>query len=1101
MKRIVSAVSGAVGRALADFPPGASAAAPSLPGASAALVALAIRRLHSGRDLVVVAEGPQECEAVFSDIHAFDPAVEHEPLLLLPPEAGDRRNADQDGMRLAAARALYGGAGDTSGGAADEAADGGQAEGAKGGAAPTGRLFIATPTALLAPLPDPDALQRAGLLARVGAPSPIPFGDYAGRLAAAGYERRPEVTEKETFAVRGGLIDVWPPTSPLPLRIDFFGDDVDAIRSFDPVTQRSQDKVDEAWLPPCALDDLPAEPPVGKIREGSAFIWLEHDRVAASARRPGDEVPTPEAAWALSEAVAARHPVLQLFTGDPPPSGTPTVNLAPQSPPGISDIAGVASDPLLRADARRQLLEGLAARAAAGETVCICIDTAGGIEWLSREIGEGSRILLRQGVLSGGFSWPELRLTVLAQPDIYSTRKLMGRRLVPPSIAGAGERVHRPEELQPGDYVVHIDHGIGRFEGTKQVTVGGKTQEVLSIVYADDVRLQVPVSHAHLLSRYVGVTGKPPALHRIGGRRWKAECVKAEKAVVDYASALLDVQARRNAIPGFAFDPAPAWLDAFEASFPFKETKDQTACIAAVKRDMASSRPMDRLICGDAGYGKTEVAMRAAFIAVMNGKQVAVLAPTTVLAEQHYATFRDRMAAFPVRIEVVSRLRSPRQRAETLEAAAAGSVDILIGTHAIIQPGVAFKDLGLVVVDEEQRFGVDHKERLKRLRATVDVLTLSATPIPRTLYMSMTGARDMSLLQTPPQERLEIETKVARDTDATIRAAVMREVNREGQVFFLHNRVMTIGVMLRRLQALLPEVRIGVAHGQMRPSELAETMRLFEAGDYDLLLSTSIVESGLDIPRANTIIIHRADRFGLAELYQLRGRVGRSSRRGYALLLIPEQGIIDSDARERIKAIQRHGGLSGGLGLALRDLELRGAGNLLGAEQSGHIASIGFGLYCQLLKRTVARLRGEKPPELVDVDLILDFIEISPGAGAPEGDAACLPYAYVDDESLRMGIHRRLAEATEVAEVRALSEELTERFGQQPPEARRLLRLAELRIVAARRGYRRIEVKEGVIRPFDRAGRAIPGPDGRFRRLKGGNVDARLTSLFRAVNG
>jgi transcription-repair coupling factor (superfamily II helicase) len=559
--------------------------------------------------------------------------------------------------------------------------------------------------------------------------------------------------------------------------------------------------------------------------------------------------------------------------------------------------------------------------------------------------------------------------------------------------------------------------------GVKKIVRDGKEHEVLSVIYAEGVTLHIPVSQTHLLSRYIGVAGKNATLHKLGGKRWKTECVKAERAVVDYASQLLDLQAKRSSIPGTAFDVNPPWMEAFEASFPYKETKDQVSCIEAVKKDMASERPMDRLICGDAGYGKTEIAMRAAFIAVMNGKQVAVLAPTTVLAEQHFTTFKERMGAYPIRIEVVNRLRPPSVREKILSQTAKGSVDILIGTHAIVQPHIGFKELGLVIIDEEQRFGVEHKERLKRVRETVDLLTLSATPIPRTLYMSMTGARDMSLLQTPPQERLEINTKVERDNDTVIRTAVMREINRQGQIFFLHNRVLTINVMYNRLKRLLPEVRIAVAHGQMKPKELSETMKQFESGQYDMLLSTSIIESGLDIPRANTIIIHRADRFGLAELYQLRGRVGRSSRRGYALLLLPEQGIIDGDARERIKAIQRHGGLSGGLNLALRDLEIRGAGNMLGAEQSGHIAAIGFGLYCQLLKRTVARLKGEKPPKMVDVDLLLDFIEIGPNPDSDNDAAAYIPQDYIDEETLRMNIHRRIAEASEISEIRNLGVE------------------------------------------------------------------------------
>lgn len=1087
MDRIAKAVETAIADALDGASVGASFAVPSLPGASAALVALALSRINRGRDVFVVARDSRECELLFSDLRSFDKSPENEPLLLPSADSGEGdRDSDRDGMRLAFAKAL----------ALDHTCDD-----------TNGRIFVASAPDMLAPLPDPHAVAESGIGLSAGAPAPLPFSDFSARLASMGYRRVPEVVEKCAFAVRGGLIDVWPPTEPLPLRIDFFGDDIDTIRRFDPVSQRSRAPADSVWLPSCSLGEMPSILPAERMKSGSILLWLEYELVANALRRldydsGGDPFSRLEA------AIAERKPHLQIFSGEPAPPRVPTLPFDILPPPGLADIGGLASDPLLRADARKKLFDDMEARAVAGESVFLCLDTAGGLEWLSRELASGSHIVLRQALLSGGFSWPSLKLTVLAQPDIYSTRKTSGRHFVSPSVRFAGERVSRPEELRPGDLVVHIDHGIGRFKGTSTATIGDRTQDVFVIEYADGVELQVPISQAHLIGRYIGVAGQSVALHKLGGTRWKNECIKAQRAVVDYASTLLDLQARRDALPGTAFDVAPPWFDIFEASFPYKETKDQLACIEAVKRDMARPRPMDRLICGDAGYGKTEVAMRAAFIAVMNGKQVAILAPTTILAEQHYSTFKERMGAFPVSIEVVSRLKTRAARQKILDAAAAGSVDILIGTHAIIQPGISFKNLGLVVIDEEQRFGVGHKERLKMLQSSVDVLTLSATPIPRTLYMSMTGARDMSLLQSPPQERLEIDTKVVRDSDAAIKAAVMRELSRGGQVFFLHNRVMTIDLVYDRLRSIVPEARIEIAHGQMKAAELAAAMRRFESGQCDILLSTSIVESGLDIPRANTIIIHRADRFGLAELYQLRGRVGRSSRRGYALLLIPEQGIIDGDARERIKAIQRHGGLSGGLGLALRDLEIRGAGNLLGAEQSGHIASVGFGLYCQLLKRTVARLKGEKPPDIIDVDLLLDFVEFadlnSGGEDLPQtvqgGDTACIPASYIGDEPLRMGFYRRIAESTEVAEIRALAEELKERFGTPPPEARLMLRIAELRILAAKAGIRRIETKDGVIRPYDIRGRAMPGPNGKFSRVKGDTADARITSVFRALS-
>ena len=506
-------------------------------------------------------------------------------------------------------------------------------------------------------------------------------------------------------------------------------------------------------------------------------------------------------------------------------------------------------------------------------------------------------------------------------------------------------------------------------------------------------------------------------------------------------------------MPGFAYDIECDGMDAFEAAFPYEETPDQAAAIAAVKKDLAAQKPMDRLICGDAGYGKTEVAMRAAFIAAMNGKQTAVLAPTTVLAEQHFETFTSRFDGTPIRIESVSRFQSDATHKGTFQRLATGACDIVIGTHAILSSKIAFHDLGLIIIDE------GHKEFLKRLRATADVLTLSATPIPRTLYLSMTGARDLSLIRTPPRERVAVETKVVRDSAATVRAAVGAELARGGQVFFLHNRVSTIGKAEKRLNETCPEARVVVAHGQMDARTLARKMRDFERGKFDVLLSTTIVESGIDIPRANTIIVDHAEMFGLADLYQLRGRVGRSSREGHAYFLLPAEGLVDSDARERLSALQRHGALGSGFNLAVRDLELRGAGNLLGSQQSGHIAAVGFGLYCQLLQRTIAMMKGEKVQDIVEVKLHLDFIDYSP-ASEDDASAAALPYSYVEEDVQRMSFMKRVAEATDEKVVVALAAELRDRFGPLPPAAKRLVALAKLRVACAAAKISNIDAKD-----------------------------------------
>ena len=1052
-------------------------AAPALPGAAGALVVLALHHLHPDRDVVAIATGPDETEALFTDIRSLSPVNLPDPFLLYAPESGDSRDIEREGMRLAVARELF-------------AAPAGKQ---------SGRIFISSGTALLAPLPDPIAVEKASKLLKMGEDVDS-FEDLAHGFVQTGYDRVGEVTAKGQLAVRGGLLDIWPPTAPLPVRIDFFGDTIETIREFDPATQRSGARLKEVWIAPSGSKSLPSIPPAEKLPEGAIVLWLDHDRIAGATLRPEDEVPTPFAWEKLLQKVDGRSPRRQLFTGDPPPADLPTMALDVVPAPGLADIAENELNQDVRANERKRLLDDLRERADGGQNVRILLDTAGGVEWLSQELGEDTPIDLRQGLLSGGCEWPGLGLVLLGQSDIYAVHKRSSRKLVPPAIANRGGRIERSEELKPGDLVVHVDHGIGRFEGINELEINGKKQEVMTILYADDAKLHVPVSHAHLLSRYIGVAGQRVKLHKLGSKRWRQDCIKAERSIVDYAAALLEVQARRNSRPGFAYDVKPPWMESFEAAFPFKETPDQIKCIEAIKEDMAAAKPMDRLICGDAGYGKTEVAMRAAFLAVMNGKQVAVLTPTTVLAEQHYATFRERMEAFPVRIEVLSRLRSQTERKNILHDTAQGGVDILIGTHAILQNSVTFHDIGLVVIDEEQRFGVVQKERLKQLRATVDVLTLSATPIPRTLYMSMTGARDLSLLQTPPQERLAIETHVERDRDSIIRSAVLRELNREGQVFFLHNRVVTMPIVYKRLKTILPEARIEIAHGQQSADELGKTMHRFEAGEFDVLLCTTIIESGLDIPRANTIIINRADRFGLADLYQLRGRVGRSSRRGYAYLLIPPQGVMDEEARQRIKALQRHGGLGGGLNLALRDLEIRGAGNILGAEQSGHIAAVGFGLYCQLLRRTIARLKGENPPLLIDVDLQLDFLSLSPDTEENPFSATGIPYSYLDDERLRMNFHRRIAEAVSVQEIRELRAEMDERFGKPPIEVIRMLRMAELRILAAAAGYVHIHVKDKIVHLQKRNGQPYLDGKGKLPRISDKSPDAKLTALFRIVS-
>ncbi len=1000
-------------------------AAPYLPGASAALFALSVA--ERTRLALVVLNASADPERLLCDLEAF--AGKDVNLLHLPlPLKGD---AETQGLRVGVIRSLM----------------------QRKPNAPT--VLVVPLAALCVPVPEPDAVEAAVLQFKPGKPLPVAsLAVLLEQLTAWGYSRTIDIEAPAQVAVRGGIVDIWKPGDEQPVRLELFGDEVESLRRFDPATQRSSGKLDELTLVPCTDGALPLVQLADVLPRGAGIVWLNHTELQEQTELLHLESRTLPNWTSLLKRFRSAAPALEFFSGEPPYTGLPDFPLEVAPFPGVVDDGAAVHHPELLVRQRRSILENLAARTSEFPTV-MCADTPGTLELLEREAPAGSALCFVLQPLSGGFVMPTA--VVAAQPDLYAVRKQNLHR--PVTVARQGVRVEQLNELSPGDLVVHVDHGIGRFIGSTEIEVNGVRSEVFSIEYAEGAKLHVPVSQANLISRYVGVGGgRATKLHKLGGARWTKEKATAERAVQDLAASLLETQARRNVLKGFAFDVNPTWLHEFESAFPYQETPDQVRVIAEVKEDMASTRPMDRLICGDAGYGKTEIAMRAAFVAVMNQKQVAVLVPTTILCEQHYETFCERMAAYPIRIAAVSRFRSPATRRQILEDAAAGQIDIVIGTHALLQEQVSFKDLGLLVIDEEQRFGVGHKERLKQMRGLVDVLTLSATPIPRTLYMSMTAARDMSLLQTPPRERQAIDTKVVRDSDTTLRTAILQEINRNGQVYFLYNRVLTIRRMLERLTKLVPEAKIGVAHGQMASRELEDVMLRFERGEINVLLCTTIVENGLDIPHANTIIVHRADRFGISDLYQLRGRVGRSMVKAFAWLLLPDHGYMDEEARRRIQALRKHSGPGAGFNLALRDLEIRGAGNLLGHAQSGHIAAVGFGLYCQLLKRTVARMKGEPPPLLVDVTLQLDFVDLSPGLFDDEF-SACIPYEFIDDDAHRMRLHRRCAEATSEEEVDALRAEIADVYGKLPEAVNRLLQLCRLRIRAARKQIMRVEVK------------------------------------------
>lgn len=874
------------------------------------------------------------------------------------------------------------------------------------------RVVVAPLAALGLPVPS-DCLETFKAV-----PGAAQYGETAAYIRNAGYKRTVVVESEGEWSARGGIIDAWCPGEPFPVRLDFDGDILERAKSFDPASQRSLETLPHAMLRKVAPD--------GGAGDAKLCDFLP----------PGTALLAPAAAKDALDGSLAKIGTA-VWYGEPAPPGVPVSPFLPRALPGFGELDPArAHHPELFEEARARLARHLEAAAAKGEPVLAADALSGGFE------------LAPDGDFRG--------LIAVAKADRVFTRRAVR---VPRRVSARGRRIGSFEELEPGELVVHAHYGVGRFLGSSQISLAGSAVEAYTVEYADGAKLHVPADHAHLLTRYVGVKGRDAVLSRLDGKKWSNDRAKAEKAVEDLAAALLDTQAKRETLPGFACDTDCEGKEAFYAAFPYEETGDQLAAIRDVENDMASQKPMDRLVCGDAGYGKTEVAVRAAYIAAMNGRQTVLVAPTTILAEQHCETFLSRFDGTPVRIEPVSRLQTDGIRAGTLERIASGACDIAIGTHALLGEGIRFKNLGLVVIDEEQRFGVLQKERLKRLHPGVDVLTLSATPIPRTLYMALTGAKDLSLLQTPPARRVAVETQVVRESDEAIRAAVEAELARGGRVFCLHNRIASMPAVERRLRRLVPEARIAVAHGRMDAETLAARMRAFERGGANVLLSTAIVESGIDIPEANTIIVFDAQMFGLADLYQLRGRVGRSVRRGRALFLLPAGGG-DSDARERLSALKRQGGSGAGFSIAMRDLELRGAGNLLGAKQSGHIAAVGFSLYCQLLRRAVARLKGEPPPDMLDVRLNLDFIDMSPAGGDRSGAAhAAIPYDYIEDLPLRMGVMKKLAETTTPDALKELFEEMEDRFGAPPAEARRLFAVAGLRIACAAAGIASIDAK------------------------------------------
>jgi len=958
--------------------------------------------------------------------------------------------------------------------------------------------------------------------------------DLLARLVRMGYANVPLVEDRGTFAVRGGILDIFPPNLPTPVRIEFFGDTAETMRAFDPLTQRSLQPVEELVLLPSRelllsdevltdiaprlkqlcddldipanrrrtiLEDLhnavyfqgidflqpllhPALETVFDYTPGVPLILLDPEAIRYACLSVGEEI---ESGVVKAAAAGLAHsPQGELFLADSELEAIIAGRHVIELPGLVLDASGECAtiaiscedNSDLRVNVSKESSYALAPLARTlrewldgGQRVAIachqppqaerlkdlllpynipCTISEAGFQDVT---GVGTQhaaylpaITILIGDISRGFRLPDSRLVLIAEEELFGKR--VRRRGV--SEVRKKQLLASLAELKPGDYMVHIDHGIGLYRGLQHISVGSTGGDFLLLEYAGSDKLFLPVDRLGLVQRYVGPEGSHPALDKLGGVSWEKSKGKARKNIEELAGELLEIYARRQLSEGFSFSPPDEMYREFEASFAWEETPDQLSAIQDVLADMQHSKPMDRLICGDVGYGKTEVALRGAFKSSLDGKQVGILVPTTILAQQHYETFRERLKEYPVTVEVLSRFRTAKEQKGIVERLKKGDIDIIIGTHRLLQKDVAFKDLGLMIIDEEQRFGVKDKERLKSFRAVVDVMTLTATPIPRTLYMSMMGIRDLSIIDTPPVDRLAVKTIVSRFSEELIREAVLRELRRGGQIFFVHNRVQTIAKRAELLAQLVPEAKIAVGHGQMGEHELEKVMLGFMHGETNLLLCTTIIESGLDIPSANTLIVDHADKFGLSQLYQLRGRVGRSTQRGYAYLLIPGEAAISSDARERLRVLQEISELGAGFRIATHDMEIRGAGDMLGNRQSGTVTEIGFELYNQMLEETIARMRGEEMVERVEPEINLKV-------------PAFIPEAYVKDAGQRLVIYKKLTQAENEEDVLDVQNEVLDRFGKYPLATSYLFEIMKLRVM----------LKKLIVRQIDFDGRAV----------------------------
>ena len=933
---------------------------------------------------------------------------------------------------------------------------------------PAPALFVLSALSLLSPAPAPGDFREKVFRLRVGDTGWDPER-LATRLLGLDYDNEFEVHVPGEFARRGGILDLYSPVHDAPVRVEFFGDEVESMRFFDPDTQRSFGEVADIRVIPRGQTTVAPVPENARrlldyAPDDSPLVLCEPERIREHLETFGD--PTAAAAWEQGAGNRWRYLLEALALDDPPVGGEPDLRRVRMDYVGLGDVLGMLLSELGPSAAQwhwQQLRDHLRRWGQLGRRVVACCASSGELGRFQERLAEDAElrdlpIVCEVLPLEHGVFLPGTNLVMLSSRELFG-RQSEGRRRRRTTHYRADHAVHEGMEIEEGEHAVHASHGVCLFRRIRQLEFDGQIQEVIELEFAEDGRLYVPLDQAHLVSRYVGGTRKLPKLSRLGSGVWQNTMAAAEAAASDVAADLLRLEASRQGSHGFRQTPDPSWEQGFGDAFPYSETEDQRVAIRDVLHDMERPQPMDRLLCGDVGYGKTEVAMRAAFRAVLNERQTAVLVPTTVLAQQHYITFRERMAEYPVTIEMLSRFRTTAEQSAILRDLADGRIDIVIGTHRLLGRDVVFSNLGLVIIDEEQRFGVRHKEKLKHLRANVDVLTMTATPIPRTLYFSLSGLRHLSTIMTPPRDRLPVTTVVAQYDEGLIRDAILRELERQGQVYFLYNRVQTIERVFQRLQELVPEARLAVGHGQLPTHDLEDVMKRFILREVDVLVCTTIIESGLDIPNANTIIIDRADRFGLADLYQLRGRVGRYHHQAYAYLLLPPMGALPANARDRLTAIRRYTHLGAGFKLALRDLEIRGSGNIIGTQQSGHIAAVGFELYCQLLRDAAARMEQRARSQKRVVPVHLDFL-IQGLRGSKGKIAAGVPPEYVGAEAVRVDLYQRLSAIRALDDVDVFETELTDRFGPPPTETQRTLAIARVRATAGRAGIRSVTVRD-----------------------------------------